>query len=194
MISAHEVAENSVEMDEIMRLMETAFPPSEQAPRSFLVEQARRDEVSMFAYSDEGRFCGFTFMIEDETMAYVLYLAVDGTIRSRGYGSQILASVAERVGDKTLVLDIEPVDEAADNVEQRRRRRNFYLRNGFVPTGYAIQDRGNVYEALVHGEGFDPEHYINLINELPEGPDKTVARLDTIPSPLTGKLYTVLEG
>jgi ribosomal protein S18 acetylase RimI-like enzyme len=61
----------------------------------------------------------------------VLYLAVDGSLRGKGYGSRVLSQIkAEKPGQRT-VLNIEPLDEKAPNAEQRRKRLAFYERNGF---------------------------------------------------------------
>ena len=57
MLSACTVEEGTEDAREVKRLLEAAFPPNEQAPFSFLLEQAERDEVSLLAYRDEGLFC-----------------------------------------------------------------------------------------------------------------------------------------
>lgn len=189
MLTACEVIEGSEDARDVERLLTAAFPAYELVPYSFLTEQARRDEVSLLAYHDDGQFCGFVFMIEGVDMAYVLYLAVDETLRSKGYGARILADVSERCAGKTLMLDIEPIDEAAPNLEQRKRRREFYLRNGFEPTGYTVCFEDDVYEALCKGPGFDPERFCSLINELPEGEDKRVLPLTSVVSPFSGKPF-----
>lgn len=186
MLIAHDVTEGTEDAREVERLLEAAFPPNERAPLSFLTTQAEREEVSLLAYRDEGQFCGFAFMIENVDLVYVLYLAVDGTARSKGYGGRILADIGRRCLGKTITLDIEPVDEAAPNVIQRQRRRDFYLRNGFVPTGFATCFESDAYEILAKGQGFEPTRFLSLINELPEGPDKTLAPIGDIVPALAG--------
>lgn len=180
MLSACTVEEGTEDAREVKRLLEAAFPPDEQAPFSFLLEQAEREEVSLLAYRDEGLFCGFAFMIEGADLAYVLFLAVDQAARSRGYGARMLEDIGRRFPGKTITLDIEPLDDAASNALQRRRRRDFYLRNGFAPTGFANCFEGDAYEVLAKGPGFDPGRFLALVNELPEGEDKTLARIENV--------------
>ena len=169
MLSACTVEEGTEDAREVKRLLEAAFPPNEQAPFSFLLEQAEREEVSLLAYRDEGLFCGFAFMIE-----------VGQAARSRGYGARMLEDIGRRFPGKTITLDIEPLDDAASNALQRRRRRDFYLRNGFAPTGFANCFEGDAYEVLAKGPGFDPGRFLTLVNELPEGEDKTLARIEDV--------------
>lgn len=189
MLTACEVVEGSDDAREVKRLLETAFPAFEQMPFENMAALARRDEVSLLAYRDDGQFCGFTFLVEGERMVYVLYLAVDERVRSKGYGGRILADLTERSGGKTLTLDIEPVDDAADNADQRRMRRGFYLRNGFAATGWAVCFEGDVFEVLAKGPDFEPEPFCDLANELPRGDPKTVELLESLISPLTGEHY-----
>ena len=77
-------------------------------------------------------------------MAFVLYLAVNGEERGKGYGSQILDILKSAYVDKAIVLNIEPIDENAPNAEQRKSRLRFYNRNGsrLCTTTYA-QDFGD---------------------------------------------------
>ena len=110
MLTSRDALERTDDVREVKRLLETAFPPNEQAPIAFLTTQAQRDEVSLLVYYDEERFCGFAFMIEDAELAYVLFLAVDEAARSQGYGSRMLADIEQRCPGKTIALDIEPVD------------------------------------------------------------------------------------
>ncbi|OUO88744.1 hypothetical protein B5F44_01825 [Gordonibacter urolithinfaciens] len=178
MLEARAVTAGTEDAQEVERLLEAAFPPYERPPFSFLTTQAEREEVSLLAYRDEGLFCGFAFMIEDARLAYVLFLAVGEGVRSKGYGARMLADIERRCPGKTIALDIEPVIEGAPNVVQRQRRRDFYLRNGFAPTGIANCFEGDVYEVLAKGSGFEPDRFLALINELPEGEDKTLAPLE----------------
>lgn len=178
MFAARSIIEGTDDELEMMRLMETAFPPNEQATLEFLTTQAKRDEVSLLAYRDEKRFCGFAFMIEGTDLVYVLYLAVDETLRSKGYGARMLADIEQRFPGKTITLDIEPVEEPAPNVVQRKKRRGFYLRNGFIPTGWINCCGDDRFEVFAKGPDFEPNCFLSLINELPEGPDKTLARAD----------------
>ena len=159
---------------EVERLLKAAFPANEQAPFAALGESAQCDDVSLLAYRDDGIFCGFVFMVEDERLAYILYLAVDERLRSQGYGGRILGDVAQRCAGKTVTLDIELVEEGVADLARRTKRRAFYLRNGFQPTGFAVCYAGDTFEALACGEDFEEGRFAALVTKLPRGDGKTV--------------------
>jgi len=54
--------------------------------------------------------------------------------------------------DKYLVVDFEMLDENAPNNEQRKRRKDFYLRNGFKETGRGLRYFGVDYEIMSTGK------------------------------------------
>ena len=85
-------------------------------------------------------------------IAYVGYLAVEEELRNRGYGSEILKAVCFMYALHRVVVDIEIVDENAENYEERLHRRDFYLRNGFQRTGIGYYIFNVDYELLsAHG-------------------------------------------
>ena len=71
-------------------LMRTAFPPNEQIPMWLLRVLAFRKNVNFRAFYDDDQFCGVLYTAEDNKYIFVLYLAVDDRIRSKGYGTKIL--------------------------------------------------------------------------------------------------------
>ncbi|WP_213810666.1 GNAT family N-acetyltransferase [Jeotgalicoccus sp. WY2] len=82
----------------------------------------------------------------------MFYLAIDPSQQSKGYGSMVLQHLEEIYQDKRLLLNIEKVDRAADNYEQRFKRKQFYEKNGFLNTNFEIEDKNIVYEILYLGE------------------------------------------
>lgn len=133
-------------------LCRTAFPPEEQMPFGLLFLKALRKNTHFTAYYDENVFAGISYCIDLEDVVYVLYLAVNDQVRSKGYGSAILASIKERFGNKTLMLEIETLSQPeADNFEQRQSRLAFYERNGFEQTHLRENDNGVIYDILKCG-------------------------------------------
>ena len=53
--------------------------------------------------------------------------------------------------EKRIVLDMEQLDDQADNAQERRSRRDFYIRNGFKGTGYWYRFFHVDYELLFYG-------------------------------------------
>ncbi len=84
------------------------------------------------AYFDQEVFVGLTYAICTDNLVYLLFLAVEESKQSQGYGSQILAQVKKEAGVRPCVLTIEPMDEEdASNRTQRLKRLAFYERNGY---------------------------------------------------------------
>ncbi|WP_127841609.1 GNAT family N-acetyltransferase [Actinomyces wuliandei] len=91
---------------------------------------------------------GFTYTVQTPEVFFLLFLAVDDAHQGRGYGSQILGDVLERAGRRPVVLEIEPLDPSASNIDQRYRRLAFYRRHGLELTGYDVLEGGERYTVL----------------------------------------------
>lgn len=143
-------------------LFDASFPPNEMIPFWLLLRQTQRPGVDFLAFYDGETFVGASYIVSSEDLTLVFYLAVDGSNRSKGYGSAVLAAIKQKYAPNRIVLDIELVDPAAPNYEQRVRRKAFYEKNGFTSTGYISNDRGDLYEILIDKDAVDPKEYLNL--------------------------------
>jgi GNAT superfamily N-acetyltransferase len=151
MLQVQKITRESKDLDVVKALYFSAFPESEQAPMEFLLQKAEEDYVRFSAYYDEGVFVGLSYTITREDLTYLLYMAVSGSIRSKGYGTQILSCIKEFRPDNRIILNIDPTDESAANNEERIRRRNFYIRNGYSPSNIVIEMNGNTFDVLSSG-------------------------------------------
>ena len=86
------------------------------------------------AYYDDDTFVGFTIIYPRPSFSWYWYFAVRDELRGKGYGQQILNDVIERYKGQTTVFDMESPRQECANSEQRKRRHQFYLRNGFRDT------------------------------------------------------------
>lgn len=141
----------------VKALYEEAFPPEERVPWRVLRAGTLRRGIDFTAYFDGGAFVGLAYTIEAKTMVYLLFLAVNGQVRGRGYGTRILRAVRAAHPGMDVVLDIEPVEANAPNYGQRVRRVAFYERNGFHQTGWTLHEGSERYSVLFDGEVFDPK-------------------------------------
>lgn len=147
-------------------LQKRAFPPEEQYPFWVLKLLACRKGINYLAHYENDLFCGISYTSSTDSMMYVLYLAVNDEIRSKGYGTKIINQLKEMSVGKEVTLNVEPLDEKADNYSKRVRRMEFYIRNGFHNTGYRLVDSTGEYSILSTTDDFAVEEYKKAIKQI----------------------------
>ncbi|WP_172251297.1 GNAT family N-acetyltransferase [Saccharibacillus deserti] len=182
-LSSQPITKNSPSAAAIQTLYEEAFPANERAPLSILYRRARRPFVDFTAYYEQDTFIGFTYLARRENLVFLMYLAIDPTQRSRGYGSRVLEQIRAAYPGSRIVLNIEAPDPAAANAEERLRRREFYLRSGYEASGYLVKEFGVQYEALVQGGTFGREEYLRLYKRFMGFPLSVLARPKIVSAP-----------
>ena len=58
------------------------------------------------------------------------------------------------------------MDSEAPNSEQRIKRRQFYLRNGYEETGLFLSYLGVDYEVFFMGDDFEPQEFMDMMREI----------------------------
>lgn len=157
------------EYAEIKNLISRSFPKNEQFPMWLLRVLAIRKSVDFLAYYDNNSFCGISYTVNNNDLVFVLYLAVNDKICSKGYDSQIIQCIKQKYPDKVLTLNIEPLDPTAENYTQRIKRFKFYIKNGFVDTRYKIIDDEEDYQILSTTEHFPMKAYKSAIKRFSFG-------------------------
>ena len=99
-------------------------------------------------------------------LAYLFFLAINGESRSKGLGGEAIALLKTLYPNKTQVVDMEMLDDHAENSKQRERRRAFYLRNGYSATGQYLSYLGVDYEVLCMGGVFDLAVFKELMSKI----------------------------
>ena len=133
----------------VASLYEAAFPVEERLPLWQLSWNSLKNGQSFLAYFDQGVFIGFTYAICTDNLVYLLFLAVEESKQSQGYGSQILAQVKKKAGERPCVLTIEPMDEEqVSNRAQRLKRLAFYKRNGYQALNHFYFEGSERYQIL----------------------------------------------
>jgi len=151
---------------EIRALQKRAFPKEEQYPLPILLLLSLQKSVNYTAYYDAETLCGISYTAETDDMIYVLYLAVNDKLRSKGYGTKILDVIRSCRVNKTVCLNVESLDEMAENNEQRKKRYEFYYRNGFHDTEHFLEDKTGRYAILAAGGDFSADSYKEAIRRL----------------------------
>lgn len=151
----------------VKELYYSAFPKAERIPWWILWLSSRRKDIDVWAYLDGEIFAGLTVTVATDEMYFLYYLATEETLRSKGYGSAILSAIKEEYDQ--VVLNMEPLDPAADNILQRKRRFAFYKRNGFCDTGYHVWEVGGKFRILSTNPVFDREKFKKIFKKLTFG-------------------------
>lgn len=150
MLRMEKVTAHSAALPQILQLYKRAFPVIERAPIGLLLDDPT-GASDFVAFYDGATFCGFACMLTLGSLTHVLYFAIEDALRGRGYGALALdAMLALRPGSRYIV-DIEELYPGAPNLAQRRRRRRFYLKNGYAPSGVRYRWQHENYEILVRG-------------------------------------------
>ncbi len=116
-------------LSQISDILDSSFAEAMRYPFRDLMPYFGRGEMDLWEAVSGGEPVGFAVTIPSDMMSYVLFLAVDGGQRSKGYGSAVLSALREKYPGKPLVLDCE-----GDLVP-------FYERNGIHDTGYRMEFR-----------------------------------------------------
>ena len=87
-------------------------------------------------------------------------------MRSHGYGSEIIDKLVDFYGpSRSMVLEVERLDEPNDNPEQRAARWDFYKRNGFKTSNAFLEYEGLSFEILYRGDHFDENAYRDIFHK-----------------------------
>lgn len=144
--------------EEVIALYERAFPANER--NTFESMQARfGDACELLTFEDDGQFIGFVLLLTYLDLTHILYLAVDESLRGRGYGAQALEAIRRHRPAERIIADLEDVDPAAPNNEERRRRMLFYRRSGYEASDVRYVWRGDAYVMFVCGGELGGEEF-----------------------------------
>ena len=159
--------QKKTEVQKIKQLYETAFPEDEQIPWKDLVRLVGEMPLDFTAYYDGEEFIGFTIVYPRKSFNWFWYFAVREELRGKGFSQQILTQLIERYKGQPFALDMESTTQVCDDLEQRKRRQAFYLRNGFRDTNVYRTYNDITMTIMMRGEGtFTMQDWDDLIHEL----------------------------
>ena len=159
--------QKKTEVQKIKQLYETAFPEDEQIPWEDLMRLVGEMPLDFTAYYDGEAFIGFTIVYPRKSFNWFWYFAVREELRGKGYGQRILSQLLDNYEDQPFVLDMESTTQVCDNLEERRKRQAFYLRNGFRDTNVYRTYNDITMTIMMRGEGtFTMQDWDDIIHEL----------------------------
>lgn len=143
----------------IYKLYQEAFPDYEKKPFWLIWLKNKQERADVWYIEEDGRFIGLGITMSAPGRVLLDYFAIDGSLRGQGYGSKALKALQEQYADRQFFLEIESVYDECDNVEQRLRRKQFYLRNGMTEMKMMVNLFGTDMEVLGHGCKLDFDSY-----------------------------------
>lgn len=154
--------------EQIKHLYQTAFPENEQIPWADLMRLVGEMHLDFTAYYEGDALIGFTIVYPRPSFSWFWYFAVKEELRGKGRGQQILTQWLEHYKGQPCVLDMEsPHQNPCPNPDQRKRRHDFYLRNGFRDTNVYRTYNDTTMTIMMKGEGtFTMQDWDAITNEL----------------------------
>lgn len=146
MIRFEKIDENTKNLEEIKQLYLDAFPFEERIPFYIMVLVGNDKGVEFLSIYDDDTWLGFIHTLVGDELSYIFYFAIDNRLRRSGYGSKILHEY-KKIHPR-LSLAIEPIEENSDNIKQRRKRLEFYKKNGFETLDTKVVEMGIEFELM----------------------------------------------
>ena len=147
-------------LKEIEYLYLTAFPKNERKPFDLILEKCNNGSIEIISIqNDNSNFLGFAIMILHDDMVLLDYFAIAPESRGQNVGSTALKMLFERYKNKRFILEIENTEIESDNLEERKRRKAFYLKNGMSVMPYKVNLIGVEMEILTRNCDVTYEEY-----------------------------------
>lgn len=123
-------AKTKLQILKIHLLYRAAFPKEERKPFSIITMMQAQGKTDIWYAQEKGRFLGFATTINDENLILLDYLAIKKSVRGKGYGTRFMKEMLSIYQGKGFFVEIELVDQQAENYEERLKRKQFYLACG----------------------------------------------------------------
>ncbi|MBQ7874141.1 MAG: GNAT family N-acetyltransferase [Oscillospiraceae bacterium] len=152
------ISYRSKDIPKIRKLYFEAFPENERFNFNMMLKNESGHYETFGFYLDES-FCGFAILLNSGDISHILYLATEPELRGKGLGAKALGALGRIKKDMRIIVDIERELPGCAENEIRRRRKNFYLRNGYKETEVRYRWQDESYEILVAGGELSKEDF-----------------------------------
>ena len=149
----------------IFKLYRAAFPRSERKPFSMIYKMSCAGKTDTWYCTDNGRFVGLAITINGPESILLDYFAIAEDCRNGGYGSGILQALIAQYAPMPIFGEIENVVDKGEDLELRKRRKAFYLRNGLKEMKVMVYLFGVKMELLTTGDPITFEEYRNFYRD-----------------------------
>lgn len=143
--------ENLSIRSDVEPLFLSAFPENERPPVKRYFSLFKKNINILYGFYEGDNFIGFSSVTIYKDIAYIFFLAVAPEHRNKGYGSKILSYLKEEYSKYTVLLCYEEVDDKYPDNDMRKKREEFYQRNGFVKNQFKSEEFYVVYQTAYYG-------------------------------------------
>lgn len=150
----------------IYKLYKKAFPKYERKPFWLILRTKHREKTDVWYIEEQQEFAGLAITMNSEELVLLDYFAISDERRGCGIGSESLAMLQLQYAGKKFFLEIESVYEKADNLPERKRRKQFYLTNKMTEMRVMVTLFGVNMELLGYDCQVDFESYYSLYKKL----------------------------
>ena len=113
----------------------------------------------------EGKLVGMMHYICKPEFVQLNYFAITPNTRGHGYGSKCLNWLKQQYPNKSIVVEVEDLDDECDNNEYRKKRQAFYNKNGLEKGLFNFWWEG-VYMTCMHYLPIDRQAYLRHISKI----------------------------
>lgn len=149
--------------EQVYALYEEAFPAEEKKPLGLMEELAAQGKMELLAIVEDGEFIGLAMNMLSDKAALLDYFAIAADRRSGGFGGRAVRMLQERFDGRKYIFEIEKQDPEADNASDRKRRKEFYLRNGLKETGIFANVYHTDFELLTPDGSLTFQEYVEML-------------------------------
>ena len=143
----------------VKEIYTSAFEKRDRMPFAMMSLMSCLPSTDLLCFCDGETVCGFVYTASLGNVSFIMFFAVDEALRSKGYGGRILDIMQARRPGNKIIVTIERCLPDAPDLEQRQRRRAFYLRCGYAPTGYLIKLGNATQEVLIKNGEFNKREF-----------------------------------
>ncbi len=143
------INENFLGLEDIKRIYEEAFPKDEIVPLDIVLLLAKEGLAKIFAICEDNSLIGFISILLGDKLVYGLHLAIDSTLRGKGYGTSMLRTGLDYafniLGVHTVTIGVFEHNDIAHSC---------YKKVGFVDKEIVPYERDNIIEMAITKEEF----------------------------------------
>ena len=143
-------------------LYRKAFPKYERKPFKVIVNTHKRGNADVWYIKNGNKFAGLAITLNTKDLVLLDYFAIDSRLRGQGLGSKSLKALFRTYVNQRFFLEIESVFDPCDNLDERLRRKHFYLQNGMTEMKIMVNLFGTKMEVLGHNCQLTYEEYSSV--------------------------------